>query len=48
MAPDVKDRDEVLLEIKILHRHDFFATIDECEERCLREMRRRLGRFGHA
>ena len=46
MDPDVKDRDEVLLEVKILHRHDFFAPIDACEERCLREMRQRLGRLG--
>ncbi|MBI5548454.1 MAG: hypothetical protein HY901_31615 [Deltaproteobacteria bacterium] len=46
VAPDLKDRDEVLLEIKIVHRHDFFSPIDKCEERCLSEMRQKLGQLG--
>lgn len=41
-APGLKDRDEVLVEVKILHRHDAFAPIDACEERCLKEMKERL------
>lgn len=45
-APDFKDRDEVLLEVKILHRHDAFSPIDACEERCLKEMRENLAKLG--
>lgn len=46
MAPDVKDRDEVRLEVKIVHRHDFFAPIDDCEKQCLSEMKEKLRRLG--
>jgi hypothetical protein len=45
-APDLKDRDEVRLEVKILHRHDAFSPIDACEERCLKEMKENLGKLG--
>ena len=45
-APDLKDRDEVRLEVKIVHRHDFFAPVDPCEERCLSEMKQKLHRLG--
>jgi hypothetical protein len=45
-APDLKDRDEVRLEVKILHRHDWSAPIDPCEERCLADMRRNLRALG--
>jgi hypothetical protein len=46
VAPDLKDRDEVRPEVKILHRHNFFAPIDKCEERCLSEMKEKLRRLG--
>ncbi len=45
-APDIKDRDEVRLEVKIVHRHDYFAPIDPCEQRCLGEMKQKLQRLG--
>ncbi len=45
-APDLKARDEVRLEVAIVHRHDFFAPIDKCEERCLSEMKQKLRRLG--
>lgn len=45
-APERRDRDEVLLEVRVLHRHETFAPIDPCEERCLGDIRRRLGELG--
>ena len=41
-----KDVDEVDLTIDILHRHGFDRPLDECQERCLREMRGRLAELG--
>ncbi len=32
--------------MRIVHRHDPFAPIDRCEERCLNEMKQKLGRLG--
>ncbi|MHB8879709.1 MAG: hypothetical protein ACYC8T_38975 [Myxococcaceae bacterium] len=46
LAPDLTDRDEVRLEVKVLHRRDFFAPIDRCEKRCLAEMKQKLARLG--
>lgn len=42
------DRPDVLLTITIAHRADPLATIDECEVRCLDEMRGRLRDLGAA
>lgn len=37
---------EVVLSMKILHRHGFDQPVDECEERCLKEMRSKLAELG--
>ena len=37
---------EVVLPIKIQHRHDFFGPVDDCEQRCLREMEQNLAELG--
>jgi hypothetical protein len=37
---------EVVLSMKILHRHGFDQPIDACEERCLKEMRGKLAELG--
>ena len=39
-------RPEVTLTIRILHRHGFDQPIDNCEKRCLKEMRDRLAELG--
>jgi hypothetical protein len=39
-------RFEVVLQIRIQHRHGFFDRVDECEERCLKEMREKLMELG--
>jgi hypothetical protein len=35
-----------VLSMKILHRHGFDQPVDECEERCLKEMRSKLAELG--
>lgn len=37
---------EVLLPIRIEHRHGFFDPVDACEERCLKEMQQKLAELG--
>ena len=37
---------EVVLSMKILHRHGFDQQVDACEERCLKEMRGKLAELG--
>ena len=37
---------EVVLTIKIEHRHDFDQPVDDCEERCLKEMQAKLAELG--
>ena len=37
---------EVVLSMKILHRHGFDQPVDACEERCLKEMRGKLAELG--
>jgi hypothetical protein len=37
---------EVVLSMKILHRHGFDQPVDECEERCLKEMSSKLAELG--
>ena len=39
-------RSEVIVKIVIMHRHDFNQPVDECENRCLTEMRQRLSELG--
>ena len=37
---------EVVVQIRIEHRHGFFDQVDACEERCLNEMREKLAELG--
>ena len=39
-------RSEVVLSVKILHRHEVNDPVDDCEELCLKEMRRKLAELG--
>jgi hypothetical protein len=39
-------RSEVVLTVHILHRSDFNRDVDDCENRCLREMRQKLTELG--
>lgn len=41
-----KSRSEVVLPIHIMHRHDFNRAVDDCEDRCLKEMRDKLAQLG--
>ena len=45
-SPQRKLRPEVVLSMKILHRHGFDQMVDQCEERCLKEMRVKLAMLG--
>jgi hypothetical protein len=37
---------EIVLPIRIEHRHDFFGPVDDCEQRCLKEMEHSLVELG--
>lgn len=39
-------RNEVVVPIHIMHRTEFNREVDECENRCLKEMRDRLNQLG--
>jgi hypothetical protein len=39
-------RSEVVVTIVIMHRSDFNRPVDDCESRCLKEMRQRLSQLG--
>ncbi|HKP35499.1 MAG TPA: hypothetical protein VJT71_01480 [Pyrinomonadaceae bacterium] len=39
-------RNEVVVSIHIMHRSDFNREVDDCENRCLKEMRQRLLQLG--
>jgi len=39
-------RREVVVHIHIMHRTDFNREVDECEDRCLKEMKERLKQLG--
>jgi hypothetical protein len=41
-----KSRNEVVVTIHIMHRHDFNRPVDDCEDRCLKEMRGSLAQLG--
>ena len=45
-APLRKNRPDVRLTIRILHRSDFDRPIDECEVRCLKDMEKALSELG--
>jgi hypothetical protein len=45
-SPKRKRRPEVSLTIKIIHRQGFDQPVDECEQMCLKEMRRKLAELG--
>ena len=45
-SPERRERPDVQLTIRILHRHDFESPVDECEVRCLKEMEQALGEIG--
>ncbi len=40
------DTDEICLTLAILHREGFDRPVDACEERCLEEMKNKLGAIG--
>ena len=47
MAPSKRQRrSEVVVTIVIMHRRDFNRPVDDCESRCLKEMRERLKELG--
>ncbi len=46
LSPTRGLRAEVVLTVKIVHRHGFFQPIDDCEQRCLAEMRTKLVELG--
>jgi hypothetical protein len=46
MRPESGWRPEVQLVLRIVHGHDFFAPVDECERRCAAEIQDRLRCFG--
>ena len=41
-----QSRNEVVVSIHIMHRSDFNREVDDCESRCLKEMRQRLSQLG--
>lgn len=46
MTPKRGFQPEVVLKLKILHRHGFDQPVDECEEFCLKEMQGKLIELG--
>jgi hypothetical protein len=45
-SPARRNRPDVILTVKILHREGFDRPVDECEDRCLKEMEQRLRELG--
>ena len=41
-SSEVPGADEVAVVVRLVHRAGYEASIDACEERCLRELRERL------
>jgi hypothetical protein len=39
-------RNEIIVNIKVLHRHDIDGPVDESQERCLKELRVELKKLG--
>ena len=47
VAPKVRhSRNETIVTIKIFHRHNIDAAIDDCQQECLNEMRQKLAALG--
>jgi hypothetical protein len=44
--PKRRRRNEVIVSIHITHRHDFNRAVDDCEDRCLKEIRQSLHALG--
>lgn len=44
--PKRRRRNEVVVTIHIMHRHDFNRPVDDCEDQCLKEMQQRLRELG--
>ncbi len=45
-SPEHRNRPDVMLTVKILHRHGYERPLDECEDLCLKEMEGRLQDLG--
>ena len=47
VAPNARhSRNETVVTIKIFHRHNIDAAIDDCQQECLNEMRKKLAELG--
>lgn len=47
VAPNARHaRNETVVTIKIFHRHNIDAAIDDCQQQCLNEMRQKLAELG--
>jgi len=47
VAPHARHgRNEIVATIRIFHRHDINAPIDDCQQQCLNEMRQKLAGLG--
>lgn len=47
IAPNARHgRKEIVVTIKIFHRHNIDAAIDDCQQQCLNEMRQKLADLG--
>jgi hypothetical protein len=45
-SKDVPGADEVMLSMRLAHREEYAASVDACEERCLKEIRTKLESLG--
>jgi len=46
IRPETNLKVEVVLKMLIIHREDFFAPVDLCEQKCSAEIQRNLARLG--
>jgi hypothetical protein len=47
VAPNARQgRNETVVTIRIFHRHNIHAPIDDCQQECLNEMRKKLAELG--
>lgn len=47
VAPNARHaRNEIVVTIKIFHRHNIDAAVDDCQQECLNEMRQKLSELG--
>ncbi len=45
-SPARRNRPDVILTVRILHREGFDRPVDDCQDRCLKEMEQRLRELG--